>query len=168
MTRSSKSKGVASRHCECSMARGATLTGMTTNPVIASGGAFCRSAAIPTFDRGGDHLRKASTALARGWRGGATAQTTGLAVTGSMSLGAEAPFAGAWQSPLSTNPETATAQTKGHRSDGIGFIRRWHAHQAPQRRKTLSRLRSPPSISRGSRRRLVRGFSRWGRCESLS
>ena len=36
------------------MARGATLTGMTTNPVIASGGASCRSAAIPTYDRVGD------------------------------------------------------------------------------------------------------------------
>ena len=36
------------------MAPGATLTGMTSDLVIASGGAFCRSVAIPTYDGVGD------------------------------------------------------------------------------------------------------------------
>ena len=42
------------------MVQGTPLAGMTTNPVIASRGAFCRSVAIPTFDRGGDYHREAS------------------------------------------------------------------------------------------------------------
>ena len=37
-----------------SMVQGTTQAGMTTKPVIASRGAFCRSVAIPTFDQGGD------------------------------------------------------------------------------------------------------------------
>ena len=37
-----------------SMVQGTTQAGMTTKPVIASRGAFCRSVAIPTFDRVGD------------------------------------------------------------------------------------------------------------------
>ena len=57
------------------MAQGATLTGMTPDLVIASGGAFCRSVAIPTYDPGGDYHREAATVLARGRRGGATATT---------------------------------------------------------------------------------------------
>ena len=49
-----------------SMVQGTPLAGMTTNPVIASGGAFCRSErttcvrAIPTYARGGDYHREAS------------------------------------------------------------------------------------------------------------